>query len=215
MSQRPSGHARVRDDFYAEPAECTASLIEAFDWVRGGFHDPFAGTGGGTIEAAVRYDIAATGADLVDRAGGRFPVRDFFTDTAPYPNIVCNPPFKRAHEAIEYGLERLIAGGRIAVLADVNFLSAQKRYALHTRPEFEGALVLMKRPSCPPGGAFLAGAIKRGNGSSNYAWLIYQRGRRGGVATLTFAPPNNEVRGLPPRCVPRAFAVVTENTNAA
>jgi hypothetical protein len=196
MSQRPSGHARVRDDFYAEPAECTASLIEALDWVRGGFHDPFAGTGGGTIEAATHYGIDATGADLVDRASGRFPTRDFFTDPRTYENIVCNPPFKRAHEAIEYGLERVVGGGRIAVFADVNFLSAQSRYSLHTRPEFEGVLVLMKRPSCPPGEAFLAGTIKRGNGSSNFAWFIYQRGRRGGVATLTFAPPNNGIRGV-------------------
>jgi hypothetical protein len=195
MSQRPSGHARVRDDFYAEPAECTVSLIEACNWVRGGFHDPFAGTGGGTIEAATQYGIATTGADLVDRADGRFPTRDFFSDVATYTNIVCNPPFKRAQDAIEYGLERLVVGGRIAVFADVNFLSAQSRYTLHTRSEFEGLLVLMKRPSCPPGEAFRAGVIKRGNGSSNYGWFIYQRGRRGGVATLTFAPPNNRIRG--------------------
>jgi hypothetical protein len=71
----------------------------------------------------------------------------FFADTAIYRNIVANPPFSRAQEAIEHGLQHVPVGGRVAVLADVNFLSAQKRYALHTRPEFERLLVLMRRPS--------------------------------------------------------------------
>lgn len=188
MAQRPSGHARVEDDFYAEPAQCTLSLIEACAWVRSGFHDPFCGSGT-TISAAAQYGIPATGADLVDRCAGRFPVRDFFTDINIYPNLVTNPPFTQAHEAIEYGLEHVGDGGRIAILADLNFLSAQRRYRLHTRPEFEGLLVLMRRPSCPPGTPFLAGAIKRGGGSTNYGWFVYQRGRTGGAARLNFAPP--------------------------
>jgi hypothetical protein len=49
MSQHPSGHARVSDDFYAEPPECLLALIDAFGCVRDGFPDPAAGTGGGTI----------------------------------------------------------------------------------------------------------------------------------------------------------------------
>ena len=188
MSQRPSGHARVESDFYAEPPECTVSLINAYTWPREGFHDPFVGSAN-TIAAAERFRIAATGADLIDRCDGRFAVRDFFADTAIYRNIVANPPFIRAQEAIEHGLQHVPVGGRVAVLADVNFLSAQKRYALHSRPEFERVLVLMKRPSCPPGAAFLAGAIKRGNGSSNYAWFVCRRGRRGRRHALDFAPP--------------------------
>src|SRR5262245_57755682 len=136
MAQRPSGHARVDDDFYAEPPECAVSLITAFNWVRGGVHDPFCGTGT-IVDAATRCGIAATGADLVDRTGGRFPVRDFFSDPGSYPNIMCNPPFKQAQEAVEAGLVRIYYGGRIAILADLNFLSAQRRYAFFTRPEFE------------------------------------------------------------------------------
>jgi hypothetical protein len=182
MAQRPSGHARVLDDFYAEPVDCTEALIAAFDWVAGAFHDPFVGSGS-TVAAAAQHGITATGADLVDRCGGRFPVRDFFADTACYSNLVTNPPFVRAAEAIEYG------GGRIAILADLNFLSAQRRYALHTRPEFELLLVLMKRPSCPPGAQFLAGTIKRGNGGTNYGWFVYQRARPAGPPRLVFAPP--------------------------
>jgi hypothetical protein len=44
VSQRPSGHARVQNDFYAEPPECTVSLINAYTWSREGFHDPFVGS---------------------------------------------------------------------------------------------------------------------------------------------------------------------------
>src|SRR5215469_9946717 len=103
MSQRPSGHARAADDFYAEPAECTVSLIAALSWVREGFHDPFVGSGN-TIAAAERFGITATGADLVDRCRGRYRLQDFFTDATIHPNLVSNPPFTRAQDAIEYGL---------------------------------------------------------------------------------------------------------------
>ena len=92
MAQRPSGHARVLNDFYPEPIDCTEALIAAFDRVAGGFHDPFVGSGS-TIVAAARHDITATGADLVDRCGGRFPVRDFFTDTTCYSNRPTRPLF--------------------------------------------------------------------------------------------------------------------------
>jgi hypothetical protein len=37
-----------------------------------------------------------------------------------------------AAEAIEHGLDHLRDGGRIAILADLNFLSAHRRYALYT-----------------------------------------------------------------------------------
>jgi len=188
MAQRPSGHARVLNDFYAEPVDCTEALIGTFDWVSGGFHDPFVGSGS-TVAAAARHGIIATGAHLVDRCGGRFPLRDLFTDMTCYSNLVTNPPFVRAAEAIEYALDHLRDGGRIAILADLNFLSAQRRYALHTRPEFELLFVLMKRPSCPPGLQFLAGTIKRGNGSTNYGWFVYQCGRPAGPPRLVFAPP--------------------------
>jgi hypothetical protein len=97
---------------------------------------------GSTILAATQYEILAT-------APIWWTVRNFLTDTAIYTNIVADPPFTRAQEAIEYGLERQRHSGRIAILADLNFLSAQRRYQLHTRLEFEGLRVLMKRPSCP------------------------------------------------------------------
>ena len=35
--------------------------------------------------------LQATGADIVDRADGRFPVRDFLADNTRYTNLVFNP----------------------------------------------------------------------------------------------------------------------------
>lgn len=188
MSQRPSGHPRVTNDFYIEPPQVTISLIEVCPWARRGFHDPFCGSGT-IIDTATSLGIAATGADLVDRAAGRFPVRDYFVDTNIYPNIVGNPPFSKAHAAIEHALNLLPGGGRVAFFLDVNFLGCQERYPLHTRAEFEELLVLSRRPSVPPGDLFLSGVVKRGNGSTVYAWFIYQKGRTGGLPCLTFAPP--------------------------
>jgi hypothetical protein len=120
MSQRPSGHPRVTNDFYIEPPQVTISLIEVSPWTRRGFHDPFCGNGT-IVDTATSLGIVATGADLVDRAAGRFPVRDYFVDTNVYPNIVGNPPFSKAHAAIEHALNLLPGGWPCRLLSRRQF----------------------------------------------------------------------------------------------
>jgi len=109
--------------------------------VREGFHDPFVGT----LETAAQRGFAATGADLVDRCGGRFAVRDFFSDTGCYSNLVTSPALIQAAEPIEYGLDRLHQAARTAIrIADLNFPQCVTPVCAAHRPEFELLLVLMK-----------------------------------------------------------------------
>jgi hypothetical protein len=88
---------------------------------------------------------------------------------------------------IEHGLQHVPVGSRVAVLADVNFLWAQKRYALHTRPEFERLLVLMRRTSLPAG----RGVSRRGDQTRQRVEqlrLVLSTGRAAEVGATHFAP---------------------------
>jgi hypothetical protein len=184
MGTRNSGYERADENWYQEPPGCAQALFGEVLFA-GGIHDPCCGKGT-IIDVALRCGIEATGADIADRDGGRFPRRDFFNDKRSYPNIVFNPPNDKrrglnmlAARLILHGLERVPEGGLVAALVTGNFLWAQGRYPLFARPEMELVLILSERPSIPPG-EFLErhGEGKRGNGSLDFAWMIFRRGGR-------------------------------------
>jgi hypothetical protein len=132
--------------------------------------------------------LKASGADIVDRAAGRFPVRDFLSDAEFYPNILTNPPTARAVEIVEHGLCRVVEGGRVAVLVPLGF--AQRRFSLFTRPEFDTVLFLSRRPSMPPGELLLRyGESVRRGGSVDYCWTVWQQGRGRWRAFAGWLPP--------------------------
>src|SRR5271169_4700473 len=92
MSEGRSAYARAADDWYVEPPWVSERLLDAerFD---GGAHDPACGAGTipGVLEAR---GLPASGADIVDRAGGKFALRDCLIPipSPVWPNIICNPP---------------------------------------------------------------------------------------------------------------------------
>jgi hypothetical protein len=125
MGQRHSEYQRDVDDFYCEPREVVRAL---FDHAHGFsfriLHDPCCGLGT-IVDVAQSYGFEATGADIVDRAEGRFSVRDFREDATKYCNIVLNPPYRHAADFVERALSRnLIRGGRIAILVPIGFLAS-------------------------------------------------------------------------------------------
>jgi hypothetical protein len=70
MSEGRSAYARTADDWYVEPPWVSERLLDAerFD---GGAHDPACGVG--TIPGVLQSrGLPASGADIVDRARGRF-----------------------------------------------------------------------------------------------------------------------------------------------
>jgi hypothetical protein len=152
-----------------------------------GLHDPCCGIGT-IVDASTRRGIAATGADIVDRAGGRFPVRDFLADTAMYPNIVCNPPFETAVQLIQHGLKHVIKGGHVAVLVPLRFLASQERHTLF-KEQRPLVLIFSRRPSLPPGKLLLANGERiRGNGSDDFAWIVFRRGQTAKIACIDWLP---------------------------
>jgi hypothetical protein len=171
-------YERASHDFYIEPAWCLDALLDRLPLST--LHDPCAGTGV-IVTAALQRGVAATGADIVDRAYGMFPTRDYFTDAASYANIVTNPPFRLAEQIIEHALDHVTPGGNVAVLARVAFLAAQCRHALFCRPETALVLVFSRRPSMPPGDELAAGEVTRGGGKTDYCWIVFHRGHAGGA----------------------------------
>jgi hypothetical protein len=151
MGTRHSEYDRADGDWYVEPDWAVGLLLDRFA-LDAGLHDPCCGMGM-VVDTALARGLTATGADLEDRAQGRFPVRDFLTDTATYPNLVMNPPYdrERAVTIILHALGHVAQGGRVAVLVATQFRHSQERYPLFTRHCPELIIALSQRPSCPPG----------------------------------------------------------------
>jgi hypothetical protein len=184
MGERHSEYSRATSDWYVEPSWVVQRLFETVEFHH--LHDPCAGLG--TIpDAALAAGITATGADLVDRAQGRFPVRDFLTDDTPRQNIVTNPPFADSVAVVCHALEVVPHGGRVAVIAPVKWLSSQGRHALFASDQTEHVIMLSRRPSMPPGDILIEqGESCRHSGSIDFAWVIWRKGLGNAKTTITW-----------------------------
>jgi hypothetical protein len=128
----------------------------------------------GTIPKIMR----GSGADLVDRGFG-YPVRDFFSDTRMYDNIVTNPPYAIAQTIIERALD--LSRHKVAALVQTKFLSSQKRHSLFMLRETEKVIMFSRRPSMPPGKMLVEhGEEIRGGGSIDYCWVVWNKEHTGG-----------------------------------
>ncbi len=188
MGIRNSGFARADGDFYSEPAWTVAVLLHHVPMC-GPLHDPCCGIGT-VVDTAIIEGFQATGADIVDRAGGRFPTRDFLQDETIYTNLVFNPPYRLTPDFVHHALAHVAHGGHVAALVPLGFLASQRRYPLFNRPEFALALVLSRRPSLPPGDLLKqCGESIRHSGSIDYAWVAWQRGRVASYTEIRWAAP--------------------------
>jgi hypothetical protein len=97
------------------------------------------------------------------------------TTALSYPNIVSNPPYRKARQFIERALRE---ARKSAFLVQYGFLFGAERSAwLRTTP-LRRTWILVPRPSMPPGKLILAG-MKPGGGRVDYAWLVFERGYNG------------------------------------
>jgi hypothetical protein len=177
MAERHSEYERDADDWYVEPVWAVDRLAErvTFD---GAIHDPCCGKGTIPLALLGPYADRVSGADLIDRANGQFPVQDFLTDYAPRDNVVSNPPFKIANLIAEHALKIVQPGGVVALVCNAKFLFSQMRHPLFTRREMERVIVFSRRPSMPPGEMLARlGEGCRGGGSIDFVWCIWRVGK--------------------------------------
>ena len=183
-------HSEYREDplgWYVEHPDVSIALFDQLDALGLGLevlHDPSCGQGN-IVDVALARAIEATGADIVDRAAGRFAVRDFLQDTRAYRNIVCNPPYKRAVEFIRHGLAHVLPGGRVIMLAQLSFLASQERHSLFDQ-YCSHVFAFSQRPSIPPGEELRRhGEAIRGSGSRDYVWAAFDPRHAPGSGAVT------------------------------
>jgi hypothetical protein len=169
--RKRESHLWRRDplDWYVEPEWCSERLFE-MEKFEGLVYDPFAGLGRIVKAAGAR----GRGSDIEPRDPSvqflDFKVVAMYNGDATADNIVSNPPFGQV-DAFLPAILRL-AQRKVALLLPANWVQGDKRSRwLETTP-LRRVLFLTPRPSMPPGAVVLAGG-KPGNGTTDYAWFIW------------------------------------------
>lgn len=192
---------RAKHDWYVEPLWCALRLfhVEAFE---GGVCDPCCGLGR-TVQAAALLGIRARGTDVVDRGGTTHPPEDFLRSKVKRRNFVFNPPFKLAAAFVAHAL--VLSEGKVAVLLPASWHQAEGRTEWLAGLPLARVWFLAPRPSMPPGQMVRKQEIefaarrplaerrrrgKAGNGTTDYAWYVFEHGHVGPWTghTLTRTP---------------------------
>jgi hypothetical protein len=175
---------RERNDWYVEPEWCSARLFEE-EKFEGGIHDPACGSGN-IVKSARAAGLHALGSDIVARSELCGWTRDFLGETHwknCYDNIVSNPPFKLCDDRknkrfpfVEQALK--CATRKVALLLPSNWLQGDHRSRWLATTPLRRVYFISPRPSMPPGQVIAAGE-KPGNGTTDYAWLVWLHGYDG------------------------------------
>jgi hypothetical protein len=182
-------------DWYVDESWCTEALIatlglRAFEgqWI----HDPCCGRG--TIPQVFDlYGFDVSGSDVVDRRGaygfeiGQWPfeICDFFRariEGFELPaSIVFNPPYSLQDDCIVTGLTSILVAkaiglvsDKVCVLVPMKWLASDERYRLFQRKMPSDVIILMERPSMPPGhliGDMGERAFR--DGKADYCWVVF------------------------------------------
>lgn len=167
---------RHPEDWYVEPAWCSTQFFrqEVFE---GDIWEPSCGMGRIAQAASRIYRVHAT--DLVDRGyhafNGVWDFRDT-PDDVEVDNIVSNIPFGIADDYVPKALR--VARRKVAMLLPAGWVQGWTRSQwLETTP-LRKVYFVCPRPSMPPGPVILAG-LAPGNGTTDYAWFVWEHGYRG------------------------------------
>jgi hypothetical protein len=169
---------RQRNDFYVEPEWVSRRLFEVERF--GAVWDPACGSGR-IVQSARLHGLPATGTDIVKRSKDCGKTRDFLAWGILIGgfDIVSNPPFAHAMAFAERALE-LIAknGGKLALLLPANWVQGTKRARWLATTPLARVYFICPRPSMPPGHIALQKKIALGNGTTDYAWFVWDTGRK-------------------------------------
>lgn len=153
-------------DFYPTPPWATYALIE---------NEPFKGDiwecacGDGSMSKVLEETgNPVHSSDLYDRGYGESNI-DFLSSTKIVDNIITNPPYNKAEEFLEKGLQ--LSNKKLALLLRLAFLEGAKRsnYIFNTNPP-NRIWVFSERIT------FYRNEIKNKNGGTTaYAWFVWDK----------------------------------------
>lgn len=196
----PTAHARGRrkkrawdrhpEDWYIEPAWVNDGLFSA-EQFEGRVYDPACGIGR-IVAAARRAGLKANGCDVIKRAPG-FKVGDFFEQSRKVDNICCNIPFRFAMAFIGHAIN--LVERKAAILIPAAWIHAEGRSRWLARMPLRQIWLITPRPSMPPGTVVVNAEHKISNGTTDFAWIVFEHGytdrpnigwiRRGDVEAAT------------------------------
>lgn len=160
-------------DWYVEPDWCSQRLFDLVEF-EGLIWDCCAGTG--RIAEAARaagYDARASDIEPRGHPVNFLDIKVCFAMTEPcVANIVSNPPYKLALEVTQFALK--VALFKVAMFLPANWVQGEKRSRWLESTPLRQVLFVCPRPSCPPGDIIRQGVVP-GNGTTDYAWFIWDR----------------------------------------
>lgn len=171
------GFEREKDDFYPTPAALVRPML-AMEAFIGPVWE--CACGDGAIARYIAGDVVGT--DLVYRGYGAGGI-DFLAQTElRAPNIVTNPPFKLwlpfARHAIVLGAQKVVLFSRLLTL------EGKANSAFMQESGLARVLISAGRVNILP-----PGAVDKGhNGTTAYAWYVWERGHRGDPTVKWFSP---------------------------
>jgi hypothetical protein len=166
-------------DFFPTPAWATYALVENESFV-GEIWEPACGDGAMAQVLALRGN-PVTASDLYDRGFGQSGI-DFLNSTWVTDNIVTNPPYNAAEAFVRTGINN--ARRKFALLLRLAFLEGANR----------AKTIFL---SCPPSRVWVfseritfypAGAIRKGTGTTAYAWFVWDKDTPGATELKWFKP---------------------------
>lgn len=170
-------------DFYPTPAWATHALMlnEKFE---GSIWEPACGDGA-MSEVIEQYNPDQVhSSDLFDHGYG-FTGFDFLkdTDTVKVDNIITNPPYNIADEFVLKALEA--TNKKVAMLVRLAYLEGQERFkTIYDVQPPSRVWVFSERITF-----YKKSAIKKGNGTTAYAWFIWDKEDTSGKTDLKWLPP--------------------------
>jgi hypothetical protein len=153
-------------DFYPTPAWATYALIDN-ERFEGRIWEPACGDG--TMARVLLHSSCPVDAsDLYDRGYGEIGV-DFLKETRTVENIITNPPYNSAEGFVEAGLRQ--ATQKLCLLLRLAFLEgANRQRTIFAKSPPARVWVFSERITFYP-----AGAVVKGNGTTAYAWFIWDK----------------------------------------
>lgn len=166
-------------DFYPTPAWATHALID---------NEKFAGDiwecacgNGAMTEVLETTSNPVWSSDLYDRGFGEVGI-DFTKTDRRFDNIVTNPPYNSAEGFVRKGVE--LANRKFALLLRLAFLEGVNRAnTIFSQHPPSRVWVFSERITF-----YMAGAEKKGSGTTAYAWFVWDKDSPSGTELKWFKP---------------------------
>lgn len=170
---------REVNDYYATPPSAVEMLLELEEFSKV-IMEPACGQGH-IAEVLKSYGHTVCATDLIDRGYGIGNV-DFFSINDPRNmDIITNPPYSLAKEFVEYAMDIVTDGHKVAMFLKLTFLEGQGRKELFKKYPPKIVYVSISRIGCAKNGEFKKD--KNGNLKADsavaYCWYVWQKGFSG------------------------------------